>query len=92
MTTTCPANWVQRYEDLRANSLGSLACFGAPSWGLALLVQQGVRGWMLAWRDPLRAATAEPGPSLSTQGPLSNPRETTLLLANMAMRTLASSL
>lgn len=93
MTTINPANWVQRYEALRAHSVGTQATFQPPAWGLVLLVQKGVQGWMRAWQDPLRAASAEPGPTPSTDPSplLTNSRETTLLLANMAMRSLALS-
>ena len=91
MTTIHPPNWVQRYEDLRAHSVGTPATFEPPAWGLVLLVQQGVRGWMLAWQDPLRAVSLEPRPTPSSLPSLTNRRETTLLLANMAVRSLALS-
>lgn len=91
MTTISPSNWTQHYEDLRAHNVGSMADLGPPAWGMVLLVQQGVRGWMRAWQDPLRASRAEPRPASAPQAALTNTRETTLLLANMAMRSLASS-
>ena len=83
-------NWIERYEALRAHSLGALGPVGAAGWALIVLVQQGVQGWMRTWQDPLCAAKADPGPTpLAVQGPVNNSRETTLLLANMAMRSLA---
>jgi len=91
MTTIDPPIWVQRYEDLRAHSVGTPATFEPPAWGLVLLVQQGVRGWMLAWQDPLRAVSPEPRPTPSSLSSLTSRRETTLLLANMAVRSLALS-
>jgi hypothetical protein len=91
MTAKSP-NWIERYEALRPHSLGALGPFEAPGWALVLLVQQGVQGWMRAWRDPLHAAKAEPGSMPApVQGPVINSHETTLVLANMAMRSLAVS-
>lgn len=85
-------NWVQRYEDLRAHSLGSFSTFESEGWGLVLLVQQGVQGWMRAWQNPWRASRAEPRLAPAPQGPLTPIPETTRLLADMAMRSLALSL
>jgi hypothetical protein len=92
MTANSP-NWIERYEALRAHSLGTLGPFEAARWALIVLVQQGVQGWMRVWQDPLRAAKADPGPTpVAVQGPVINSHETTLVLANMAMRSLAASL
>jgi hypothetical protein len=91
MTAIDSPNWVQRYEDLRVHSVGSAIAFGPPAWGLVLLVQQGVRGWMRAWQDPLRAASMESTPPPNPHPSLNGSGDTTLLLANMAMRSLAVS-
>jgi len=92
MTAANSVIWVQRYEDLRAQSLGSFPTLQPEGWGLALLVQQGVQGWMRAWQDPLCASRVEPRQAPAGPGALPQSSETTLLLANMAMRSLALSL
>lgn len=88
MKTASSQSWVQRYEDLRAHSVGAQPAVEASAWGLVLLVQRGVRGWMRAWQDPLRAVNDEPRPTPNPPS-LTTSNETTLLLANMAMRSLA---
>lgn len=90
MTNVNSPNWIQRYEDLRAHTLGSLAALQSQAWGLVVFVQQGMRGWMCAWQDPppspQASLTHSPNPSLN------DAPEATLLLANMALRCLGLSL
>jgi hypothetical protein len=92
MTPFNSSEWVKRYEALRAHTLGTLAALQSQAWGLVVFVQQGMRGWMRAWQDPLRGVNDQaklmpiPCPSLNTVP------EATLLLANMTLHCLGSSL
>ena len=52
MTALASTDWVRRYEDLRAHTLGSLATLQSQAWGMVVFVQQGMRGWMSAWLQP----------------------------------------
>jgi hypothetical protein len=88
MTNTHSPDWTQRYEDLRAHTLGSLAALQSQAWGLALFVQQGMRGWMHAWQDPLQSASDQTRPALLPNPSLNSAPEATLLLANMTLRCL----
>ena len=88
MTNTRSPDWVQRYEDLRAHTLGSLAALQSQAWGLALFVQQGMRGWMRAWQDPLHSASDQTRPTHPLNPSLNSAPEATLLLANMTLRCL----
>ena len=88
MTTVSSQSWVERYEGLRAHSVGAPASMEASAWGLVVLVQRGVRAWMRAWQDPMRAANDEPKPTPNPSSLRAN-NEATLLFANMAMRSLA---
>ncbi len=44
--------WQSRYEQLRQAALAEENDFGLKDWGLAVLIRQGLVGWMEAWRDP----------------------------------------
>ena len=88
-TASIPSpDWVQRYEDLRAHTLGSLAVLPGQTWGWALFVRQGMRGWMHAWQDPLRSASDPAGFPHPLPPSLQSAPEATLLLANMTLRCL----
>ncbi|MGO8697505.1 MAG: hypothetical protein ACLQVY_07285 [Limisphaerales bacterium] len=92
MTNTTAADWTQRYEDLRAHTLGSLATIQSQAWGLVVFVQQGMRGWMRAWQDPACPAREPTAPAHTFNRSLNNVPEATLLLANMSLRCLGLSL
>jgi hypothetical protein len=92
MTNTNTPAWAQRYEDLRSHTLGSLAAIQSQAWGLAIFVQQGMRGWMRAWQDPVRPASEQAQPAHLPNRSLNNIPEATLLLANMTLRCLDLSL
>lgn len=92
MTNVHSPDWVQRYEDLRAHTLGSLAALQSQAWGLVVFVQQGMRGWMRAWQDPPRRASDQARPSHTPNASLNNAPEATVLLANMTLRCLGFSL
>ena len=91
MTSVSSPDWVRRYEDLRAHTLGSLATLPAQAWGWVVFVQQGMRGWMRAWQDPQRPA-GDAG-QLPSTAPVSLNRtpEATVLLTNMTLRCLGFS-
>jgi hypothetical protein len=86
------SDWGQRYEDLRAHALGSLATLHSQAQGLVVFVQQGMRGWMRAWQDPPpdTRETARFTPALNPS--LESTPEATLLLTNMTLRCLGLSL
>jgi hypothetical protein len=92
MTNTNAPDWAQRYEDLRAHTLGSLAVVQSQAWGLVVFIQQGMRGWMRAWQDPVRPASEPTEPAHTSNRSLNNVSEATLLLANMSLRCLGLSL
>jgi len=92
MTMANPLDWVQRYEDLRAHTLGSLAALPSQAWAWTLFVRQGMRGWMQAWQDPLRRAADPAEPAHGLPPSPSCAPEATLLLANMTLRCLNSIL
>jgi hypothetical protein len=92
MTEVSPPDWVRRYEDLRAHTLGSLATLQGQAWGLAVFVQRGMRSWMQAWQAPPPLA-GDPAAS-PRLAPLSLNRapEATVLLTNMTLRCLGLAL
>jgi len=92
MTNANAPDWAQRYEDLRAHTLGSLAAVQSQAWGLVVFIQQGMRGWMRAWQDPVRPASEPTEPAHTFNRSLNNVPEATLLLANMSLRCLGLSL
>ena len=92
MTAVSSTDWVQRYEDLRAHTLGPLAELQGQAWGLAVFVQRGMRSWMQAWqapppqpRDPVRSTPSVPPP-------LQRAAEATVLLTNMTLSALGFAL
>ncbi len=87
MTNLNSPDWVQRYEDLRAHTLGSLAALHSQACGLAVFVQQGMRGWMGAWQAP-PAQAAEPARPTHASLSLTSAPEATVLLTNMTLRYL----
>lgn len=80
--------WTQRYEQLREQVLSADSSIATDGRGLALLIRQGVAGWMRVWRDPLcwcatnaaLGAEALPMPLTETWQ-----QEATRLLVNMAL-------
>lgn len=92
MTNVNSPDWARRYEDLRAHALGSLAALQSQARGLVVFAQQGMRGWMRAWQDPL-PDTGEPARIAHAPNPsLNSTPEATLLLTNMTLRCLGLSL
>ena len=92
MTTIPASDWVRRYEDLRAHTLGSLAAMQTQAWGMAVLVRQGMWGWMRAWRQgPLNPGDAAQA-IFPTPPSLNATPEATVLLTNMTLRCLGFSL
>lgn len=55
---TMKDTWTHRYEQLRHDALKS----GRKSAGLALLMRQGVLGWMSAWRTLAPGTPTRPTP------------------------------
>ncbi len=92
MTSLNSPDWVQRYEDLRAHTLGSLAALHAQAWGLAVFVQQGMRSWMGAWQAPPSQAAEPVRPTHASELSLTSAPEATVLLANMTLRCLGLAL
>lgn len=92
MTTMPAPDWVRRYEDLRAHTLGSLAAIQSQAWGMVVLVQQGMWGWMRAWRQPLLDTVDAARPIAPAQPSLNDTPEATVLLTNMTLRCLGFSL
>ncbi len=92
MTDLSSPQWPQRYEDLRAHTLGSQATLHPQAWAWVVFAQQGMRGWMRAWQDPLRPAgqRAQPAPTLNPS--LNTSPQATVLLANRTLRCLGLSL
>ena len=92
MTIMPAPDWIRRYEDLRAHTLGSLAAIQSQAWGMVVLVQQGMWGWMRAWRQP----PPDPGDPARLSSPthpsLNATPEATVLLANMTLRCLGFAL
>jgi hypothetical protein len=92
MTTINSPDWVQRYEDLRAHTLGSLASLQPQAWGLVVFVQQGMWGWMRAWQDPLSSVSDQASPERTPNVLRNRAPEATLLLANITLNCLDFSL
>jgi len=92
MTGIPAPDWVRRYEDLRAHTLGSLAAVQSQAWGMVVLVQQGMWGWMRAWRQPPLDPGDPARPTSPTHLSLNAPPEATVLLTNMTLRCLGFSL
>ena len=90
MNTTTAPDWVRRYEDLRAHTLGSLAAIQSQAWGMVVLVQQGMWGWMRAWRQP--PANALEVVQTPFHRSLNGIPEASVLLTNMTLRCLGFSL
>ena len=92
MTPMNSPDWVRCYEDLRAYILGSLAALQSQAWGLAVFVQQGMRGWMGAWQDPQRPVGDPAPPPPTPNVSLNSTAEATVLLTNMTLRCLGPAL
>jgi len=92
MTIMPAPDWIRRYEDLRAHTLGSLAAIQSQAWGMVVLVQQGMWGWMRAWRESPSDTVDAVQSSSSTHPALNNTQEATVLLTNMTLRCLGFSL
>ncbi len=88
MTVVHSPDWVRRYEDLRAHTLGPLAALQSQAWGMVVFVQQGMRGWMRAWlRSPPDTGAAAQRASIPNPS-LNDSPEATVLLTNMTLRCL----
>ena len=81
-------DWVRRYEALRAHTLGSLATLQSQARGLVVFIEQGMRGWMRAWQDPLPDSGEAARPTSLPHPSLNGTPEATLLLTNMTLRCL----
>ena len=92
MTAAHSPDWVQRYEDLRAHTVGSLAGLHSQAWGLIVFIQQGMRGWMRAWQEPPADRDCVTTPASILNPSLKSTPEITVLLTNMAVRCLGFSL
>lgn len=85
-----PALWSRRYERLREQVLTRDATGFSDARGLALLIGQGLTGWMRGWQElPAAGAAATPAPEASPLR-LTSPwqQEAARLLANMALNQL----
>jgi len=80
--------WTRRYEQLREQVLAGNSLIATDCRGLALLIRQGMAGWMRAWHDPLSCSAATA--ALGAEAPPIRLTETwqqeaTRLLVNMAL-------
>lgn len=85
-----PAVWSRRYERLREQALTGDATGLSDAWGVALLIGQGLTGWMRGWQEwPSPGAAATPAPEAPPRR-LASPwhQEAARLLANMALNQL----
>jgi hypothetical protein len=88
-----PATWKQRYEALRQLSVAGSLVLGVDPLGLALLLRQGVAGWMQSWSGLIGTTTqapvaASPMPAISTS---SWQQQLTELLAQMSLAHLPTN-
>jgi hypothetical protein len=82
-----PALWSRRYERLREQVLTCDAAGVSDAWGVALLIGQGLTGWMRGWQEgPSSGAAAPEAPPLRLTSPWH--QEAARLLANMALNQL----
>ena len=88
MTALASPDWVRRYEDLRAHTLGSLAAFQSQAWGMVVFIEQGMRGWMRAWLQPPPDTGDAARPTSTPSASLNGTPEATMLLTNMTLRCL----
>jgi hypothetical protein len=82
--------WSRRYERLREQVLTRDAADVSDAWGLALLIGQGLTGWMRGWQEwPGLGAAAAPAPEAPPLRLTSAwHQEAARLLANMALKQL----
>ena len=92
MTNLNSSDWGQRYEALRAHTLGTLAALQSQAWGLVVFVQQGMRGWMRAWQDPPQSVNDQAKLAQPPTVSLDRAPEATLVLTNMTLHCLGFSL
>jgi hypothetical protein len=89
-----PSVWRCRYERLREQVLACDAVGVSDARGLALLIRQGLTGWMRGWQElPGSGAVAAPAPEAPPL-PLTSAswhQEAARLLANMALSQLKPS-
>jgi hypothetical protein len=89
-----PAAWSRRYERLREQVLTREATGISDAWGLALLIRQGLSGWIRGWQESpgSGAGAAAPAPEAPPlQLTSAWHQEAARLLANMALNQLKPS-
>ncbi len=89
--STSASSWKQRYEALRHLALSGSPLAGAEPLGLALLLRQGVAGWMRCWPRPVEAVAGAVVPRVASPvvpTPQSQQKLTTLL-AEMSLAHLS---
>jgi hypothetical protein len=85
---TPPNLWQERYESLRRYFVDGRRELETDPLSLTVLLQQGLAGWMRAWRH---SATAQPNPPSSSSPPLDCPmgpiwqQQLTHLIAHMTL-------
>jgi hypothetical protein len=85
-TGSTVTEWRERYEGLRAITVGTERLTGAPGLGLHLLLQYGVAGWMEKWAPtPTPVSRTEPVPALV---PTPGQHDVAVLLAEMTLNCL----